>query len=130
QPKIADLRKKHGKDKQKLTEETMKLYKEHKVNPAMGCLPMLLQFPVLIGLFWALSGLGQSAHITIQAAVKAAKTAVPPWLQPAHHLVSCLANGGANKIASLKAGSLVTVQPACWDRVNHLTVFAKADTLS
>ncbi len=58
QPHIQELRKKHGKDKQKLTEETMKLYKEHKVNPAMGCLPMLLQFPVLIGLFWALRGLG------------------------------------------------------------------------
>ena len=41
QPHIAELRKKHGKDKQKLTEETMKLYKEHKVNPAMGCLPMI-----------------------------------------------------------------------------------------
>src|SRR5581483_8270733 len=50
QPKIQELRKKHGKDRQKLPEETMALYKEHKVNPAMGCLPMLLQFPVLIGL--------------------------------------------------------------------------------
>lgn len=58
QPHIQELRKKHGKDRQKMTEETMKLYKEHKVNPAMGCLPMLLQFPILIGLFWALSHLG------------------------------------------------------------------------
>lgn len=58
QPHIGELRKKHGKDKQKLTEETMKLYREHKVNPAMGCLPMLLQFPVLIGLFYALMHLG------------------------------------------------------------------------
>ncbi len=60
QPKIAELRKKHGKDRQKLTEETMRLYKEHRVNPAMGCLPMLLQLPILIGLFWALRLLGST----------------------------------------------------------------------
>ena len=130
QPKIQELRKKHGKDRQKLTEETMKLYKEHKVNPAMGCLPMLLQFPVLIGLFWALSGLGQSAHITIQGAVGATKTALAPWLTAKYHLLTCLANGTVNKVATLKTGSLATVQPACWDKINHLTVFSQQTTLS
>jgi YidC/Oxa1 family membrane protein insertase len=60
QPLIAELRQKHGKDRQKLTEETMALYKVHKVNPAMGCLPTLLQFPILIGLFYGLLHLGQS----------------------------------------------------------------------
>jgi YidC/Oxa1 family membrane protein insertase len=60
QPLIKELQKKHGKDRQKLTEETMALYKEHKVNPAMGCLPTLLQFPILIGLFYALMHLGSS----------------------------------------------------------------------
>lgn len=43
-----------------MTEATMSLYKEHKVNPAMGCLPTLVQFPILIGLFYALIHLGAS----------------------------------------------------------------------
>ena len=60
QPLIAELRQKHGKDRQKLSEETMALYREHNVNPAMGCLPTLLQFPILIGLFYALLHLGSS----------------------------------------------------------------------
>lgn len=51
QPKITVLREKYSKDPQRLNQETMKLYKEHKVNPAGGCLPMLLQMPVLFALF-------------------------------------------------------------------------------
>lgn len=60
QPMVAELRKKHGKDREALSRETMALYKEHQVNPAMGCLPTLLQFPILIGLFYALLHLGSS----------------------------------------------------------------------
>ena len=60
QPHIADLKKKHGKDREALSKATMELYKAHNVNPAMGCLPMLLQFPILIGLFYALRALGSA----------------------------------------------------------------------
>ena len=60
QPMVQELRKRHGSDKQALSEATMALYKEHNVNPAMGCLPLLLQFPILIGLFYALRSLGSS----------------------------------------------------------------------
>jgi len=51
QPKISALRDKHKDNPQKLNEETMKLYKKHGVNPMGGCLPMLLQMPVLFALF-------------------------------------------------------------------------------
>ncbi len=51
QPKINALREKYKKDPQKLNQETMKLYKEHGVNPMGGCLPLLLQMPVLFALF-------------------------------------------------------------------------------
>ncbi len=51
QPKLKKLQEKHKKDRQKLTEETMKLYKEAGVNPAGGCLPMILQMPLFI-VFW------------------------------------------------------------------------------
>src|SRR5947209_791980 len=60
QPLMAELRQKHGKDREAMSKATMDLYREHHVNPAMGCLPMLLQFPILIGLFYALRHLGET----------------------------------------------------------------------
>ncbi len=51
QPKVAEIQKKYANDQQKLSEETMKLYKEYGVNPAGGCLPLLIQLPILFGLY-------------------------------------------------------------------------------
>lgn len=51
QPLMAEIREKYGKDPQRMNQETMKLYKEHGVNPLGGCLPMLLQMPLLYALF-------------------------------------------------------------------------------
>lgn len=51
QPKMQALREKYKNDPQRLNREIMKLYKEEKINPASGCLPMLLQLPVLYALF-------------------------------------------------------------------------------
>lgn len=48
QPKLQALQKKHKDDREKLTQETMKLYKEAGVNPAGGCLPIILQMPLFI----------------------------------------------------------------------------------
>ena len=54
QPKMTELREKYKDDKQKLSQETMALYRAHKVNPMGGCLPMLIQIPVFFGLYKAL----------------------------------------------------------------------------
>lgn len=54
QPKIEALKKQFGDDKQKLTQATMELYRKEKVNPMSGCLPILIQIPVFIGLYWVL----------------------------------------------------------------------------
>jgi len=51
QPRIQALKKRYEKDRQKFTEEQQKLYQEEKINPLSGCLPMLIQMPVLFGLF-------------------------------------------------------------------------------
>jgi YidC/Oxa1 family membrane protein insertase len=59
QPQLKEIQRKYGKDQAKLSEETMKLYKEYKVNPAGGCLPMLLQFPIFIGVYQAVLHLTQ-----------------------------------------------------------------------
>jgi YidC/Oxa1 family membrane protein insertase len=56
-PKLKELQKQHGKDREQLTKATMALYAEHKVNPMAGCLPLIIQLPVLWGLFNALNTL-------------------------------------------------------------------------
>lgn len=58
QPRLAELQKKHGKDREKLAQEQMKLYKEAGVNPLSGCLPLLVQMPILFGLYAALVAVG------------------------------------------------------------------------
>lgn len=68
QPALRELQKKYGKDREKLMQEQMKLYKEYGFNPAMGCLPMLIQMPVWIGLYGALLTLANPAsplHVTM-----------------------------------------------------------------
>lgn len=61
-PHLAEIRKKHGSDRAAASQATMELYKQHNLNPAMGCLPTLLQFPILIGLFYALMHLGETPN--------------------------------------------------------------------
>jgi YidC/Oxa1 family membrane protein insertase len=56
QPKIKELQKKYAGDKEKLQEETLKFYQENKVNPFGGCLPMILQMPLLFALYAVLGG--------------------------------------------------------------------------
>ena len=53
QPKIEELKNKYKDDKEKLAAETMKLYKEQKVNPLSSCFPLLIQFPFLIAVYQA-----------------------------------------------------------------------------
>jgi YidC/Oxa1 family membrane protein insertase len=57
QPQIKEIQRKYGKDPQKLQEETARLYREFKVNPVGGCLPMLLQLPIFFGVYQAVINL-------------------------------------------------------------------------
>ncbi|WP_118845730.1 membrane protein insertase YidC [Haemophilus haemolyticus] len=52
QPKMQEMRERFGDDRQRMSQEMMKLYKEEKVNPLGGCLPILLQMPIFIALYW------------------------------------------------------------------------------
>lgn len=54
QPKMLELRERYGEDRQKLSQETMDLYRREKVNPLGGCLPILIQMPVFLALYWVL----------------------------------------------------------------------------
>lgn len=50
-PKMAEIKKKHGKDKEVYNQKIMELYKKEKFNPLSGCLPMLIQLPIIFVLF-------------------------------------------------------------------------------
>ncbi len=60
QPKMAELKERFGDDRQKFSAEMMKLYRTEKVNPLGGCLPILIQMPVFISLYWVL---GESVEL-------------------------------------------------------------------
>ncbi|MBK7899839.1 MAG: membrane protein insertase YidC [Azonexus sp.] len=55
-PRLMHLKERYGDDRQRLNQEMMKLYQTEKVNPLGGCLPILVQIPVFIALYWVLLG--------------------------------------------------------------------------
>lgn len=67
QPQIKALQKKYGKDRQRMALEMQKLQKEHGFNPILGCLPMLAQIPVFIGLFHVLRSFNRTGGFGIGA---------------------------------------------------------------
>jgi YidC/Oxa1 family membrane protein insertase len=60
QPKIKEIQKKYGKDRARVSQETMKLYQTHRVNPMAGCLPMVIQIPIFFGVYRAIRSLSMS----------------------------------------------------------------------
>ncbi|MEV6388369.1 membrane protein insertase YidC [Nocardia xishanensis] len=62
QPQIKELQKKYKNDRQKMAVEMQKLQKEHGFNPLMGCLPVLAQVPVFLGLFHVLRSFNRTGH--------------------------------------------------------------------
>jgi YidC/Oxa1 family membrane protein insertase len=64
QPQLQEIRRKYAKDQRALMEATQALYKEYGINPMAGCLPLLIQLPVLYGLYFAfMAGLHNSTHL-------------------------------------------------------------------
>ncbi len=72
QPKVKAIQQKYKGDRQRMNESMMALYKEYGVNPFSGCLPLLLQFPVLIALFAVLKVPGGVGHVPVQSDLHAA----------------------------------------------------------
>lgn len=54
QPKLASLKERYGEDRQAMSQAMMRLYKDEKINPLGGCLPILVQIPVFVALYWVL----------------------------------------------------------------------------
>ena len=74
QPKIKEIQEKYKSKPEKQTQEIMKVYQEAKINPMAGCLPLLIQFPILIGLYNVLRNPVKYGVFTSLAAQKAADT--------------------------------------------------------
>ena len=53
-PEMKEIQRKYKGDKQKMNEELMKFYKENQINPAASCLPIVVQFPIFISLYFVL----------------------------------------------------------------------------
>lgn len=65
QPKLQELQKKYGADRERLGQETMKLYREEGVNPMSSCLPILIQMPIFWALFQVLSGVSRQPDMVL-----------------------------------------------------------------
>jgi YidC/Oxa1 family membrane protein insertase len=89
QPEIKRLQAKHKNDRQALNEAMMAFYKEHQVNPLAGCLPQLVQLPVLIVMFNVISGLTKTVD----------GRAAPKYLDEASGLYQALVDGGGKMIS-------------------------------
>lgn len=63
QPYLAELQKKYANDKEKLSMETMKLYRENNVSMTGGCLPLLIQMPILVGLYQVIRNMSENPEI-------------------------------------------------------------------
>lgn len=61
-PRLQSMKEKFGDDKQKMQQAMMELYKTEKINPLSGCLPILMQMPVFIALYWMLSAVVELRH--------------------------------------------------------------------
>ena len=61
-PRLQQLKERHGDDKMKMQQEMMEIYRKEKVNPLGGCLPMVVQIPVFIALYWVLLGSVEMRH--------------------------------------------------------------------
>jgi YidC/Oxa1 family membrane protein insertase len=62
QPKIQEMRERFGENKQKISQEMMALYKSEKVNPLGGCLPLVIQMPIFLALYYMLMGSVELRH--------------------------------------------------------------------
>ena len=81
-PKLQKLKDQYGDDKQKLNQAMMELYKTEKVNPLGGCLPIVIQIPVFISLYWVLLAAVELRHAPFFGWIKDLSAADPFYILP------------------------------------------------
>jgi YidC/Oxa1 family membrane protein insertase len=81
-PKLQKLKEQYGDDKQKMNQAMMELYKTEKVNPLGGCLPIVIQIPVFIALYWVLLAAVELRHAPFFGWIKDLSAADPYYILP------------------------------------------------
>jgi YidC/Oxa1 family membrane protein insertase len=89
-PRMMQMKERFGDDRQRLNQEMMKLYQTEKVNPLGGCLPILVQIPVFIALYWVLLGAVEMRDAPWILWIKDLSTADPYYVLPVLMVVSML----------------------------------------
>ncbi|MEG9499579.1 membrane protein insertase YidC [Mannheimia indoligenes] len=82
QPRITEMRERFGDDRQRMSQEMMKLYKEEKVNPMGGCLPILIQMPIFIALYWTFMEAVELRHAPFFGWIKDLSAQDPYYILP------------------------------------------------
>lgn len=88
QPRMAEIKKKYANDQQMQAKAMQELYKEYGINPLAGCLPLLVQMPVLYGLFYALEALIHDAALKGSAGLASLNGFIYPFLPHFSHFPS------------------------------------------
>jgi YidC/Oxa1 family membrane protein insertase len=82
QPKITQLKERFGDDRQKMSQGMMELYKKEKVNPAGGCLPILIQMPIFLALYWVFLESVELRHATFGLWIHDLSSSDPYYILP------------------------------------------------
>lgn len=82
QPKLVEIRERYADDRQKQSQEMMNLYKKEKINPLGGCLPILVQMPVFISLYWVLMESVELRHAPFIGYIKDLSVMDPYFILP------------------------------------------------
>ncbi|MCP5267607.1 MAG: membrane protein insertase YidC [Zoogloeaceae bacterium] len=89
-PRLMQLKERYGDDRQKLNQEMMKLYQSEKINPLGGCLPIVVQIPVFIALYWVLLGAVEMRDAPWMLWITDLSTADPYFVLPVIMVVSMI----------------------------------------
>lgn len=81
-PRLQSMKEKFGDDKQKMHQAMMELYKTEKINPFGGCMPILIQIPVFISLYWMLLGSVEMRHAPFMLWIQDLSAPDPYWILP------------------------------------------------
>ncbi len=139
-PEMKKLQQKYkgAENRTQLNEEMMKLYKEHNVNPASGCLPMLLQFPAFIILYNVIRGITNTVTITPTKMVNGHKVNLPPIVKAEPRYLShsskmyqdiVAADGQLNSFGINFADKLLSHHSSLWLGVPYLVLVLGAVAL-
>jgi len=89
-PRLMKLREQYGSDRAKLNQAMMELYKEEKINPLGGCLPIVVQIPVFIALYWVLLGSVELRHAPFYGWIDDLSAPDPWYVLPALMMASMI----------------------------------------